>query len=193
VATLNSLPLRPRAGLAEVVKAAAIRDAGFFADLERDAERLLALDQAALLPVLERACAIKAEVVSRDEREQGLRILLNFGHTLAHAVEALTGYRRVLHGEAVSMGMAYAARRSEQLGCAPAGTAARLCVLLTRLGLPIELPALPRSAYLRALKVDKKRRDARIHYIVLRGIGRAESVPLTAAEILPGSPGRTRR
>jgi 3-dehydroquinate synthase len=193
VATLESLPVRERAaGLAEVVKAAAIRDAGFFADLERDAERLLALEQAALLPALERACAIKAEVVSRDEREQGLRILLNFGHTLAHAVEALTGYRRVLHGEAVSMGMAYAARRSEQLGCAPAGTAARLCALLTRLGLPIELPDRPRSAYLRALKVDKKRRDARIHYIVLRGIGRAESVPLTAAEILPASPGRTR-
>jgi 3-dehydroquinate synthase len=194
VATLRSLPLRTRAaGLAEVVKAAAIRDAGFFADLERDAERLLELDEAALLPALERACAIKARVVSEDEREQGLRMLLNFGHTLAHAVEALTGYRRILHGEAVSMGMAFAARRSEQLGCAPAGTAARLCALLERLGLPIELPALPRSAYLRALKVDKKRRDARIHYIVLRGIGRAESVPLTAAEILPGSPGAARR
>jgi 3-dehydroquinate synthase len=194
VATLASLPVRARAaGLAEVVKAAAIRDAGFFADLERDAERLLALDEAALLPALERACAIKAKVVSEDEREQGLRMLLNFGHTLAHAVEALTGYRRILHGEAVSMGMAFAARRSEQLGCAPAGTAARLCALLERLGLPIELPALPRSAYLRALKVDKKRRDARIHYIVLRGIGRAESVPLTAAEILPGSPGAARR
>ena len=193
VATLRSLPVRARAaGLAEVVKAAAIRDAGFFADLERDAERLLALDDAALLPALERACAIKAEVVSRDEREQGLRMLLNFGHTLAHAVEALMGYRRVLHGEAVSMGMVFAARRSEQLGCAPAGTAARLCALLARLGLPTELPARPRSAYLRALKVDKKRRDARIHYIVLRGIGRAEAVPLTAAEILPGPPGRPR-
>jgi 3-dehydroquinate synthase len=120
-------------------------------------------------------------------------MLLNFGHTLAHAVEALMGYRRILHGEAVSMGMAFAARRSEQLGTAPAGTAARLCALLERLGLPTELPARPRSAYLRALKVDKKRRDARIHYIVLRGIGRAESVPLTAAEILPGSAGRKRR
>jgi 3-dehydroquinate synthase len=190
VAVLRSLPVRARAaGLAEVVKAAAIRDAGFFADLERDAERLLALDEAALVPALERACAIKAEVVSRDEREQGLRMLLNFGHTLAHAVEALMGYRRVLHGEAVSMGMAFAARRSEELGCAPAGTAARLCALLDRLGLPTSLPSRPRNAYLRALKVDKKRRDARIHYIVLRGIGRAEAVPLTAAEILPGAVG----
>jgi 3-dehydroquinate synthase len=119
-------------------------------------------------------------------------MLLNFGHTLAHAVEALMGYRRVLHGEAVSMGMAFAARRSEQLACAPAGTAARLCALLGRLGLPTELPDRPRNAYLRALKVDKKRRDARIHYIVLRGIGRAETVPLTAAEILPAVPRRAR-
>ena len=193
VATLASLPLRQRAaGLAEVVKAGAIRDAGFFGALERDAERLLALDEAALLPALERACAIKAEVVSRDEREAGLRMLLNFGHTLAHAVEALTGYRRVLHGEAVSMGMAYAARRSEQLGCAPSGTAVRLASLLERLGLPVELPDRPRSAYLAALKVDKKRRDARIHYIVLRGIGRAEAVPLTPAEILPAQSRRRR-
>jgi 3-dehydroquinate synthase len=184
-ATLRSLPLRARAaGLAEVVKAAAIRDAGFFADLERGAERLLALEPGALLPALERACAIKAEVVSRDERELGLRMLLNFGHTLAHAVEALAGYRRILHGEAVAMGMHFAARRSEQLGCAPAGTAERLRALLSRLGLPTELPDHPRSAYLRALKVDKKRRDARIHYIVLRGIGRAEAVPLTPTEIL---------
>jgi 3-dehydroquinate synthase len=119
-------------------------------------------------------------------------MLLNFGHTLAHAVEALAGYRRVLHGEAVSMGMVFAARRSEQLGCAPAGTAERLRALLVRLGLPVELPARPRSAYLRAVKVDKKRRDARIHYIVLRGIGRAEAVPLTAAEILSAGISRAR-
>jgi 3-dehydroquinate synthase len=120
-------------------------------------------------------------------------MLLNFGHTLAHAIETLMGYRRVLHGEAVSQGMVFAARRSEQLGCAPAGTARRLTALLERLGLPTELPDRPRSAYLRALKVDKKRRDARIHYIVLRGIGRAEVVPLTAAEILPPAAGRARR
>ena len=112
-------------------------------------------------------------------------MLLNLGHTLAHAVEMLLGYGSVLHGEAVAMGMVYAARRSEQLesrtgghGRAPRGAAARF-------GLPTELPPGPRKAYLGALRVDKKRRDSRIRYIALRRIGRAEAVELTPAEILP--------
>jgi 3-dehydroquinate synthase len=189
VATLRTLPARQRAaGLAEVIKAAAIADAGLFARLERDAEALMALEPDALLPVLERACAIKADVVSRDEREAGLRMLLNFGHTLAHAVEKLTGFGKVLHGEAVAMGMVYAARRSEELGLAPPGTSARIADLARRMGLPTELPDLGRRAYLSALRVDKKRRDARIHFVVLRGIGRAETTPLTPAEIAPPAP-----
>jgi len=186
VATLRSLPDCERAaGLAEVVKAGAIWDAGLFRTLEHEAEALLALEPAALLPVLARACEIKAEVVARDERENDLRMLLNFGHTLAHAVEALAGYRKVLHGEAVAMGMVYAARRSEALNLAPEGTAERLEALLARLGLPVALPAHPRRAYLQALRVDKKRRDSHIRYVALREIGRAEIVPLTPAEIVP--------
>lgn len=186
VATLRSLPPRERAaGLAEVVKAAALWDAAFFARLEREAEALLALDPRCLLPVLGRACAIKAEVVRRDERESGPRMLLNLGHTMGHAVETLQGYRGVLHGEAVAMGMAYAARRSEELGLAPSGTAERVEALLLRFGLPVELPRRPRGAYLEALKVDKKSRDSRIRYIVLRRIGRAEAVSLTPAQVLP--------
>jgi 3-dehydroquinate synthase len=188
LATLGTLPLRQRAaGLAEVVKKAAAFDARLFERLEAEAGDVLALAQGPLLAAVERACAIKAEVVRRDEREgeAGVRRLLNFGHTLAHAVETLTGYRRVLHGEAVAMGMVHAARRSEDLAVAPAGTAARLEALLRRIGLPTELPRFPRRAYLAALRVDKKRRDARIDYIVPRGIGSATSVPLTPAEILP--------
>ncbi len=186
VATLETLPARQRAaGLAEVIKAAAIADADLFERLERDAEALMALDPTALLPVLERACAIKADVVSRDEREGGPRMLLNFGHTLAHAVEQLTGYRRILHGEAVAMGMVFAARRSEELGVAPEGTAERIAALARRLGLPVALPALGRRAYLSALRVDKKKREKRIHFVVLRRIGRAETLPLTPAEIAP--------
>jgi 3-dehydroquinate synthase len=159
-ATLRSLPVRQRAaGFAEVMSL--------------------------LVPALERACAIKAGVVSRDERESGERMLLNLGHTLAHAVEALTRYRKVLHGEAVAMGMVYAARRSESLGFAPPGTAERITALVERSGLPVELPDFPRKAYLSAVRVDKKRRDSRIRYIVLREIGRAEAVPLTPAEIFP--------
>jgi len=168
-----------------VVKAAALWDARLFERLERDAEALLALDSRCLIPVLQRACAIKAEVVQRDEREGGLRMLLNLGHTLAHAVEKQGGYRGLLHGEAVSMGMVYAARRSEQLSLAPAGTAERLEDLLRRFRLPTQLPDHPRKAYLEALKVDKKSRDSRIRYIVLRRIGKADAVSLTPAQILP--------
>jgi 3-dehydroquinate synthase len=199
VATLRSLPRRQRsAGFAEVVKAAALWDAALFRRLEREAEALLALDSERLLPVLTRACAIKAEVVARDEREGGLRMLLNLGHTLGHAVEKLQRYRGSLHGEAVSMGMVHAARLSEALALAPAGTAERLEALLRRFALPTELPAFERRAYLAALRVDKKSRDARIRYIALRGIGRACVVELTPAQILParrpgGGPVRRRR
>jgi len=193
VATLRSLPVRQRAaGMAEVVKAAALWDADYFATLEGLGGTLLGDDPAVLVPVLERACAIKAEIVSRDERESDLRMLLNLGHTLGHAIEALTRYRGILHGEAISIGMVYAARRSEALDLAPSGTAARLEALLGRLGLPRELPDFPRRAYLEALRVDKKRQDTRIRYVVLREIGRAETVPLTPAEIYPARP-RTKR
>jgi 3-dehydroquinate synthase len=185
-ATLATLPRRDRAaGFAEVIKAGAIWDADLFGRLERDAEALLELDARRLIPALARACAIKAEVVARDERESGLRMLLNFGHTLAHAIETLTGYRKLRHGEAVAIGMIFAAQRSERLGLAPPGTAERLEALVRRMELPCELPNFPRRAYLSALRVDKKRRDSRIRYIVLRDIGRAEAVPLTPAEILP--------
>ena len=126
--------------------------------------------------------------MSRDERESGERMLLNLGHTLAHAIETLTRYRKVLHGEAVAMGMVYAARRSESLGFAPPGTAERMIALVERSGLPAELPDFPRKAYLSAIRVDKKRRGSRIRYIVLREIGRAEGVTLTPAEILPARP-----
>ncbi|HEY8123085.1 MAG TPA: 3-dehydroquinate synthase [Myxococcota bacterium] len=185
-ATLRSLPRRELlAGLAEGVKHAAIRDAKLFALLERELERLLALDPEVLLPFLARNCAIKAGVVSRDERESGERMLLNFGHTLGHAVEALSKYRGVLHGEAVAMGMAFAARRSEELGLAAPGSAVRLVALLARAGLPTELPPFPRRAYLDAISADKKRRDAHIRFVALRMIGSAETVPLRPEEILP--------
>jgi 3-dehydroquinate synthase len=192
---LRSLPVRQRAaGLSEIVKTAAIRDAGFFERLEGSVERVLHLDPEAVLPAIERACAIKAEFVVRDEREtSGERMLLNFGHTLAHALETLLGYRRLLHGEAVAIGQVFAARRSEGLGLAPAGTADRLERLLARAGLPTALPDFPRRAYLDALRVDKKRRGDHLRFVVLREIGRAETVPLTFEEILPRAVRRASR
>lgn len=187
--TLASLPARERAaGFSEIIKAGAIWDADFFERLEADAAGLLALEPRLLVPVLHRAIEIKAEIVSRDEREHGVRILLNFGHTLAHALEAVARYRGLLHGEAVSIGMVYAARRSEALGLAPEGTADRLEALCRRFELPTAVPNRDRSAYLAALKVDKKKRDSRIQYVVLEGIGKARTVPQSPSDVAAGLP-----
>jgi 3-dehydroquinate synthase len=194
LATLRSLPPRQRAaGLVEVIKHGVIRDVALFERFERDVERVLDLEPAAILDVLERSCQIKAEVVGLDEQESGLRMILNFGHTLAHAIETLLGYRKLLHGEAVAIGMVYAARRSEALGFAPAGVADRIEALLARTGVPTALPDLPRRAYLDALRVDKKRQDAHVRFVVLRALGEADVVPLTPAEILPAGFGRAAR
>jgi 3-dehydroquinate synthase len=194
LATLRSLPPRQRAaGLVEVIKHGVIRDAALFERFERDVERVLALEPGPILDVLERSCEIKADVVGQDEREAGLRMILNFGHTLAHAIETLLGYRKLLHGEAVAIGMVFAARRSEALGYAPAGIADRIEALLRRTGVPTAVPDLPRRAYLEALRVDKKRRDAHVRFVVLRDLGQADVVPLTPAEILPRDFGPARR
>ena len=191
-ATLRTLPERQRvAGMGEVIKHAAIWDEGLFSDLESTAEAILALDPEQIEPLIRRNCAIKAEVVARDERESGVRMLLNFGHTMGHAVETLGRYRKILHGEAVGIGMVYAAQRSEDLGLAPAGTRQRLEALVSRVGLPTLMPGFPRRAYLSALRVDKKKTDARIRFVALRAIGRAEIVPLTPGEIFPPRRGRT--
>lgn len=186
VATLRSLPMRQRAaGAAELIKAAAIWDAELFAWLEDHIEAFLQLDPKVVVPALEQACAIKAEVVERDEREGGLRRLLNFGHTMAHAIETHAGYGGILHGEAVSIGMVFAAARSESLGFAPAGSATRLTALLERAGLPTRLPRRDRRAYLSAIAVDKKKQGDRIHFVVLEEIGKAGTASLRPTDILP--------
>ena len=186
IATLRSLPRRERAaGAAELIKAAVIWDADFFDWLEPRIEAFLELDAKVVFPALERACAIKAEVVARDEREGGLRRLLNFGHTLAHAIEKHARYRGILHGEAVAIGMAFAAERSEAMGFAPAGTAERLISLLERAGLPTRAPNRPRSAYLSAIAVDKKKQGGNIHFVVLDRIGSGSTAALPPRDILP--------
>ncbi len=195
VATLRSLPRRQRAnGLVEVIKHGVIRDVALFERFERDIERILDLEPGPTLDVLERSCQIKADVVAQDEREGGLRMILNFGHTLAHAIETLLGYRKLLHGEAVGIGMVFAARRSEAMGLAPAGVADRIEALLQRADLPTAPPDLPRRAYLDALRVDKKRKDGHVQFIAVRELGKAEIVRLSPAEILPrGALGNGRR
>lgn len=190
-AVLSTLPARERrAGMAEIVKAAAIWDADFFSWLEHNVERVMALESEALTHAIARACAIKAEVVGLDERESGLRALLNFGHTLGHAVENASGYGRVRHGEAVSIGMVFAASLSARHGVCSADVAHRLRALLVRVGLPVEIPS-PRNgntdaqkqAYLRAISVDKKVRDRKVGFVMLRDIGQAEVAALSPDEI----------
>jgi 3-dehydroquinate synthase len=186
VATLRSLPMRQRsAGAAELIKAAMIWDAEFFDWFESRIEAFLDLDPKVVIPALERACSIKAEVVERDEREGGLRRQLNFGHTLAHAIEAHANYHGILHGEAVAIGMVFAADRSEALGFAPAGTRNRLEALLERAGLPTRPPDRPRQAYLSAIAVDKKKEGGKIHFVVSKGIGSAGTALLGLRDIIP--------
>ena len=188
LATLS--PRERRAGLAEVIKVAAIWDADFFKWLEENSVALLA-------PGAHGARGVRLAGVrdqgrgGRARRARGrLRALLNFGHTLGHAVEVVNGYRHVRHGEAVALGMVFAARLSERRGLAPSGTSARLEGLFARVGLATEIADLPgqRAAYLRALAVDKKGTDGALSFVVLREIGRAELLKLTPEEILAEAP-----
>ena len=183
--TLKTLPERElKAGLAEVIKYGAAFDVGFFSWLEKHVEELLALDETGLTEAISRSCRHKAGVVSRDETEQGERMLLNLGHTFAHAIETEQGYGGFLHGEAVAIGMCLAARLSAQLKRAPAADAERLGNLLKRAGLPTSLPAeLDSEALLMRMKLDKKALSGSLRLILWRGLGRADvvaDVPETA-------------
>ena len=177
-ATLATLPKREyAAGLAEVVKYGAIGDADFFAWLEANADALNAHDGDALAEAIGFSCRYKAGVVARDEREQGERALLNFGHTFGHAFEAERGYGDLLHGEAVAIGMVLAAKLSAALGRAPPGDADRLARLLSRFGLPVAPPRADADALLARMRLDKKNVSGRLRLILWRGIGKAEIVP----------------
>lgn len=184
VATLDTLPEREYlSGLGEIIKYGAVLDQEFFSFLEENAERLLARDNSALIHAVGRSCAIKARVVELDEREGGLRAVLNYGHTLGHAVETLTGYTRYLHGEAVAIGMVQAARISRAYGFCSQAECDRIESLLGLLGLPLELPAFSAKQYAEALSHDKKVRDSGLLFICNFGIGgyRMEKVTDLAA------------
>ena len=188
---LRTLPRRElRCGMAEIVKMAALWDAAFFVWLEENVEAVMRLDVPVLAEAIARAVRIKAEIVGLDEREAGLRALLNFGHTMAHAIEAVQGFRRIKHGEAVAIGMVLAAGVSEQRGFISSEVHRRLRVLLERIGLPTTPPDWneQRDAYLRALSVDKKVRREKVGFVVLRELGRAEQILLSVEDILAGMP-----
>ena len=172
--TLNTLPDRElRAGLAEVIKYGLIVDQVFFGWLEEHAEQLLARDPATLTHAIRRSCEIKAEIVARDEREQGDRALLNLGHTFGHAIESATQYSGWLHGEAVGAGMLLAADMSERLGWVSAGDVSRVERILRKFGLPIDVSALPAATLAEKMKIDKKVAAGRIRLVLLKAIGKS--------------------
>ena len=172
--TLKSLPRREvAAGLAEVIKYGPIADDAFFTWIERHAGELVELQPAALAHAVRRSCEIKAEVVGQDEREGGIRAILNFGHTFGHAIEAGLGFGTWLHGEAVGCGMVMAATLSMRLGLVEPAYVARLRALVERVGLPTKAPDLGRDRWLELMRVDKKAEDGHVRYVVIEAPGRA--------------------
>lgn len=178
---LATLPPRHvAAGLAEVAKVAMVLDADLFARLERQPAGLLDLSAGELAPIIAQAIRLKADVVERDEREAGERLLLNYGHTIGHAIEAASGYGAVLHGEAVAVGMAAASLIGQRLGVLAAPDAQRQRALLWALRLPDRVPGLALDAVLSHLGSDKKRVGARQRWVLAGGVGQGtvrEDVP----------------
>ena len=176
--TLKTLPMRElSAGLAEVIKYGPIADLAFLGWIEANMDRLLARDIDALAYAVHRSCEIKAWVVSQDERESGLRAILNFGHTFGHAIEAGMGYGVWLHGEAVGCGMVMAAQLSCDLGLVDAAFVQRLRTVIQRAGLPVVGPRLNADdnagRYLDLIRVDKKAQAGEIRFVVIDGPSRA--------------------
>ena len=172
--TLATLPARElSAGLAEVIKYGPIADMGFLDWIEDHLDALLERDPAALAHAVRRSCEVKAEVVGADEKEAGLRAILNFGHTFGHAIEAGLGYGRWLHGEAVGCGMVMAAELSARLGLVDRGFVDRLASLVQRAGLPVVAPALGADRYLELMRIDKKAEGGEIRFVVIDAPGRA--------------------
>jgi len=192
--TLRTLPAREiSAGLAEVIKYGPIYDLDFLAWIDHHLDALRQLDPAALAYAVQRSCEIKAAVVGQDERETGLRAILNFGHTFGHAIEAGLGYGQWLHGEAVGCGMVLAARLSQRLGLLSADRVQRLADLIARAGLPVRAPRLEldpaanAARYLELMRVDKKADAGQIRFVLVDDAGAAHLLPVAdtmVAEVL---------
>ncbi len=178
IGTLDTLPAREiSAGLAEVIKYAPIYDAAFMDWLESSMDGLMAKDHLLLAYAVKRCCEIKAEIVGVDERESGLRAILNFGHTFGHAIETGMGYGVWLHGEGVAAGMVMAAELSHRLGMVDAAFVERLKALIQRAGLPTQGPVLDATdnagRYLELMRIDKKSEAGEIRFVLIDGPGRA--------------------
>ncbi len=177
--TLHTLPEREvSAGLAEIIKYGPIADAAFLEWIDNHVDALRAREPAALAHAIQRSCEIKANVVAQDEREGGLRAILNFGHTFGHAIEAGLGYGEWLHGEAVGCGMVMATDLSVRAGLMPASFVARMQRLCERAGLPIRGPALGADRYLELMRVDKKAEAGEIRFVLIDALGHAVVRPV---------------
>lgn len=173
VETLTTLPVREfRAGMAEVIKYGVVLDGSFFEYLEQNVSAILAMEHECLIRIAHSCCKLKARVVELDEKELGLRAVLNYGHTLGHALETLSDYRELVHGEAVSVGMALASHVSMVRGYCSDNDCVRIISLLDKFGLPhTPPPALDKKNILDALTKDKKSRNGTISFICNQGIG----------------------
>jgi len=186
--TLATLPRREYvSGLAEVIKYGIIYDAALFARLEKQLPQLLRRAPGVLTSVIARCCEIKAEVVGQDETESGLRAILNFGHTIGHAIENSSGYGKFLHGEAISMGQVAAARLSQRLLGMPEADVTRVRELLAGCGLPVGMKLSPvhRRKLLRAMQLDKKVTDGEIKFVLAEKLGKVvwnQRVPAALVE-----------
>lgn len=167
-------PVEFACGMAEIIKYGVISDPDLFSYLDAERESIRGVETEAVQHIVRRSCEIKADVVRQDETEKGLRAILNFGHTFAHAVENLTGYDAVRHGEAVGMGMVAACRLGEAVAHFPAESTGRVCDMVAAYGLPTELPRLPVEDYLRVMQSDKKVHSGQLRFIVPTRIGHVE-------------------
>ncbi len=177
--TLQTLPGREwLAGLAEVIKYGVIADTRFFAFLEERMEQILAMRDEDVQTVVRRCCEIKARVVTKDEREAGLRRILNYGHTIGHALESLGRYRKYIHGEAVAIGMMYEAMLANHLQLCTQGVVNRQRALLKRAGLPVRMPSHSFSTFWEALRHDKKVIQGTVYCVLPTSIGKVQVASL---------------
>ncbi len=191
VATLKTLPRREMiAGLAEVIKYGVIKDREFFQWLEDKIDKLIEHHAEPLIDTIAKCCAIKARVVEADEREDDYRAILNFGHTIGHALEAVTGYTEFLHGEAVGIGMVKAAALSLRQGFCDQKDFSRILAVIEKAGLPTEIPAgVSVQSLIQSMELDKKATGGKIKFVMCEGIGKTRFHSLTPADILAGLAG----
>lgn len=184
-AVLSTLPLRElRSGLAEIIKVGIIWDEEFFCFLEEHVNEIMRLETTALKHIIRRSCQVKAHVVAEDETEKGLRAILNFGHTTAHAIETYTGYTQYTHGEAVAIGMVVAARLAHAMGMMSAEAVHRIIRLLKRFEMPTHLPKCQAVELMGLMESDKKAVSGKIHLILPTEIGKVSLVSGISDDLL---------